>query len=321
MEQDKPGSADANEMPANSAMDGEDAVSENKTDKTEESAADSSEKLTAELDALRTENTELKDKALRMVAEMENLRRRTERDKSEFSKYAISEFARDVVGVGDNIRRAIEAVPKDAAESDPALRGLIEGIEVTERELLKALEKYQVKRFDPTGEPFNPHLHDAMTRIEVPNVPADTIVQVIHAGYMIGERVLRPAAVIVAKGGESSNKSSGSKPPKQDEDSIPPGAMKVPEDVASSRDSQEDQQPASGTRRDPQESVLGREFQSDRRRGSSGPQAGDERVTQFRRPRSHAGDQSYSEVRPQQNGQGPNKHSTLHKPVIGKAKD
>ena len=134
------------------------------------------------------------------MAEMENLRRRTERDKSEFAKYAISEFARDVVGVGDNIRRAIEAVPKESVCADPALRSLIEGIEVTERELLKVLEKFQVKRFDPLGEPFNPHLHDAMTKIDVPNVPADTVVQVIHAGYMIDERVLRPAAVIVAKG-------------------------------------------------------------------------------------------------------------------------
>lgn len=320
MEQDKRGQGETDEQAANAAPENQDAVSEAKPETVAEPVGDMTEKSTSDIDALRAENADLKDRSLRLMAEMENLRRRTERDKSEFAKYAISEFARDVVGVGDNIRRAIEAVPKDAVETDPALRGLIEGIEVTERELLKMLEKYQVKRFDPKGEPFNPHLHEAMTKIEVPNVPADTIVQVIHAGYMIGERVLRPAAVIVAKGGEGSEKPKASPAQTDEEEPIPPGAMKVPEGVASSRLSP-DVLSSKNKHSETQESVLGREFQAERRRSSPGSAGAEERVTQFRRPRSPAGDQSYTEVRPQQNGQGASKPSTLHKPVIGSTKE
>lgn len=272
-------------------------------------------KLNAELEATKAENEELKDRSLRLIAEMENLRRRTERDKSEFAKYAISEFARDVVGVGDNIRRAIEVVPKDLVATDPALGSLIEGIEVTERELLKVLEKFQVKRFDPLGEPFNPHLHDAMTKIDIPNVPADTVVQVIHAGYMIDERVLRPAAVIVAKGSTRAEPPapSGHQP---GGDPIPPGAMKVPDDVmssaASARDSAQNKQP----RPDVQQTVLGREFHAEqppeRRRPNPSGAGAEERVATLRR---RAAGESPHDARPQ-SGQGANKASTLHKPVI-----
>jgi molecular chaperone GrpE len=315
MEQEKRGSTETNEQPVNGAAENENTISETKTGTASDLPREQLEGLESSLEALRAENTDLKDKSLRLMAEMENLRRRTERDKSEFSKYAISEFARDVVGVGDNIRRAIEAVPKEAAENDPALSGLIEGIEVTERELLKILDKYQVKRFDPKGERFNPHLHEAMTRIEVPNMPADTIVQVIHAGYMIGERVLRPAAVIVAKGGGGSDKQV--KLP--EDEPIPPGAMRVPEEVVSSRLSQHGEA-SGGVRSDGQKNVLGREFRTEKRRSPSHSERPDERVTEFRRPRSAAGDQSYSEVR-QQNGHGSSKPSTLHKPVIGTTKE
>ncbi|NJM33947.1 MAG: nucleotide exchange factor GrpE [Rhodomicrobium sp.] len=279
-----------------------------------QSGSDDAASKAAELEALKAENTELKDKTLRLMAEMENLRRRTDREKSEFAKYAISEFARDVIGVGDNIRRAIEAVPKEAITADPALTSLVEGIEVTERALLKVLEKYQVKRFDPLGEPFNPHLHDAMTKIDVPNVPADTVVQVIHAGYMIDERVLRPAAVIVAKGGQNMEKPKPA--PAQSGNDVPlPGAMKVPDDIDASPDAPSVRP---NHRSEMQQNVLGRDFQNDRRRQS--PQsAPDERVAQFRRPRSAAGDQSFAELRPQQqtgNGGGV-RSSALHKPVIG----
>jgi molecular chaperone GrpE len=271
-------------------------------------------RLSAELAAMKAENEELKDRSLRLIAEMENLRRRTERDKSEFAKYAISEFARDVVGVGDNIRRAIETVPKELVATDPALGSLIEGIEVTERELLKVLERFQVKRFDPLGEPFNPHLHDAMTKIDIPNVPADTVVQVINAGYMIDERVLRPAAVIVAKGSVrpeppvSSSQQGGGDP-------IPPGAMKVPDDVVSSA---RETAPHKPPRPDVQQTVLGREFQADqpperRRQAPSGASA-EERVAPFRR--RAAGEPPHNDARPQ-NGPGANKASALHKPVIG----
>jgi molecular chaperone GrpE len=277
--------------------------------------------LNAELDALRAENQELKDRSLRLMAEMENLRRRTDRDKAEFSKYAISEFARDVLSVGDNIRRAIEAVPQDALVHDQALRVLVEGIEVTEKELIKALEKYQVKRFDPTGEPFNPHLHDAMTRVEMPNVPADTVVQVIQAGYMIAERVLRPASVIVAKEAQRAEKPDAASDESSDDadEPLPPGAMKIPDEVETPAEASA--MAAAGVRTvrvDVQQSVLGgRDIQSERRRSGSGvPNEG----APIRRPRSPAGDQSFREVRTSNTSTG-SKPSALHKPVINNKGD
>jgi molecular chaperone GrpE len=154
-----------------------------------------------QLAELKAENAELRDKLLRTMAEMENLRRRTEREKTDTQKYAISEFARDAVSIGDNLRRAIEAAQKEPIEENPALRTLLEGVEVTERELFKVFERHGITRFDPLGEKFDPHFHEAMVKVDVPGVPADIVVQVLHAGYKIADRILRPAAVIVAKGG------------------------------------------------------------------------------------------------------------------------
>ncbi|MGA9764965.1 MAG: nucleotide exchange factor GrpE [Rhodomicrobium sp.] len=150
---------------------------------------------------LKAENADLRDRLLRTMAEMENLRRRTEREKADTSKYAISEFARDAVSIGDNLRRAIEAAQKEPLDESPALRTLLEGVEVTERDLFKVFERHGITRFDPLGEKFDPHFHEAMVKVDVPGVPADMVVQVLQAGYKIADRVLRPAAVIVAKGG------------------------------------------------------------------------------------------------------------------------
>jgi molecular chaperone GrpE len=166
--------------------------------KTETGGASQLQRTLAEL---RAENTDLRDKHLRTIAEMENFRRRAEREKMDGMKYAISEFARDAVSIGDNLRRAIEAAQKESRDENPALKTLLEGVEVTERELIKVFERHGVTRFDPIGEKFDPHVHEAMIKVDVPNVPADTVVQVLQAGYKIGDRVLRPAAVIVAKGG------------------------------------------------------------------------------------------------------------------------
>jgi len=145
---------------------------------------------------------DLTDRLLRAHAEMDNLRKRTERDKEETSKYAITKFARDVLVVGDNLQRAIAAVPAGAAEQDPALKALIDGVSMTEREFLNVLDRNGVKRVEAAGEPFNPHQHQAMVEIEQPDVPAGTIVQVYQEGYALGDRILRPAMVVVAKGGE-----------------------------------------------------------------------------------------------------------------------
>ncbi|MEZ5856038.1 MAG: nucleotide exchange factor GrpE [Hyphomicrobiaceae bacterium] len=154
-----------------------------------------------ELDRLREEASELKDRLLRTHAEMENVRKRLEREKSEIAKFAISKFAKDVVGIGDNVQRAIDAVPQGAAEHDPALKSFLEGVTMIEREFVNVLERHGIKRIDPKGEPFNPHFHQAVMEMPVADVPSGTVTQVFQAGYTIEERVLRPAMVVVAKGG------------------------------------------------------------------------------------------------------------------------
>lgn len=154
------------------------------------------------LQRLNEENEMLKERALRLAAEMENLRKRTQRDVAEARSFGIANFARDMLTVSDNLQRALEAVPAEAREkAEPGLKALIEGVEMTERAMLSALERHGVKRLDPKGEKFDPHYHQAMFEVENAEVPANTVVQVVQTGYVIGERVLRPAMVGVAKGG------------------------------------------------------------------------------------------------------------------------
>jgi molecular chaperone GrpE len=139
---------------------------------------------------------------LRTLAEMENLRKRTAKEVADSKLYGVTGFARDVLDIADNLQRALDAVPAEArATADPGLTALIEGVELTERSLLNALEKHGVKRFDPQGQKFDPNFQQAMFEVPDPSVPAGTVVQVVQAGYTIGERVLRPALVGVAKGG------------------------------------------------------------------------------------------------------------------------
>ena len=153
-------------------------------------------------EALAKEAADARDRMLRTLAEMENLRKRTAREVSDARTYGISGFARDVLDIADNLQRALDAVPEEArAAADPGLKALIEGVELTERSLHNALEKNGVRKFDPAGEKFDPNVHQAMYEVPDPSVPAGTIAQVVQAGYMIGERVLRPALVGVAKGG------------------------------------------------------------------------------------------------------------------------
>jgi molecular chaperone GrpE len=154
------------------------------------------------VEALAKEAADARDKMLRTLAEMENLRKRTAREVSDARTYGISGFARDVLDIADNLQRALDAVPAEArAAADPGLKALIEGVELTERSLHNALEKNGVRKFDPAGEKFDPNVHQAMYEIPDPSVPAGTIAQVIQSGYMIGDRILRPALVGVAKGG------------------------------------------------------------------------------------------------------------------------
>lgn len=154
------------------------------------------------VEALAKEAADARDRMLRTLAEMENLRKRTAREVSDARTYGISGFARDVLDIADNLQRALDAVPEEArAAADPGLKALIEGVELTERSLHNALEKNGVRKFDPAGEKFDPNVHQAMYEVPDPSVPPGTIAQVIQAGYMIGDRVLRPALVGVAKGG------------------------------------------------------------------------------------------------------------------------
>ena len=154
------------------------------------------------LATLEAERADLKDKLLRILADMENLRRRTEREVADARAYAVTNFARDMLTVADNIRRGIESVPAEARQADEgALKSLIEGVELTERDFLKSLERHGVRRLDPQGQKFDPNLHQAMFEVPNPDVPNGTVVQVVQTGYVIGDRVLRPALVGVAKGG------------------------------------------------------------------------------------------------------------------------
>jgi len=148
---------------------------------------------------------EFKDRLLRTLAEMENLRKRTEREVTEARLYGAASFARDLLGVADNMRRALDAVsPEMRASAEAGVKALIDGVELTERELLKALEKNGVRQFSPRGEKFDPNVHQAMFEVPNPSVPAGSVVEVVQPGYMIGERVLRPAMVGVSKGGPKS---------------------------------------------------------------------------------------------------------------------
>ncbi len=146
------------------------------------------------------EAADYREKLLRTLAEMENLRKRTEREIADARAYGVAGFARDVLGVADNMHRALEAIDPALRESaDAKVKSLIEGVELTERELLKTLEKHGVKKFSPEGQKFDPNIHQAMLEMEHPELPPGHVAQVMQAGYMIGERVLRPAMVAVAK--------------------------------------------------------------------------------------------------------------------------
>jgi molecular chaperone GrpE len=155
----------------------------------------------AQVSAALEAAAEFKDRLLRTLAEMENLRKRTEREIADARVYSVSGFARDVLAVADNMHRALDTAGTELrGHADPKVKALIEGVELTERELMKVLEKYGVKKFSPEGEKFDPNMHEAMYEVPTQDLPAGHVAQVMQAGYMLGERVLRPAMVGVSKG-------------------------------------------------------------------------------------------------------------------------
>ncbi|MCG5234478.1 nucleotide exchange factor GrpE [Xanthobacter oligotrophicus] len=156
----------------------------------------------AEKQRLEAEIASMKDKFLRAFAEAENIRRRAEKEVVDAKTYGIASFARDVLNVADDLARALGTVDDEAkATADGAVKGLLEGLELTERGLVKALEKHGIRKIEPKGQKFDPNLHQAMFEVPDPSVPSGTVVQVVQSGYVIGERVLRPAMVGVARGG------------------------------------------------------------------------------------------------------------------------
>lgn len=156
----------------------------------------------AVIEKLNAENAELKDRVLRVLAEMENLRRRTEKEVADARVYGVTAFARDMLTVADNLARALESLPVEAlASADGAFKGLLEGVELTGRDLQSALGRHGVTKLEPKGEKFDPNFHQAMFEAPDESLPAGTVMQVVQSGWKIGERVLRPALVGVSKGG------------------------------------------------------------------------------------------------------------------------
>jgi len=151
---------------------------------------------------LAREAADMKDRLLRTLAEMENLRRRTDKEVADARTYGVTNFARDILAVADNMERALKALDDEIrTKADAGLKALLDGVELTERELIKVMEKHGVRRLEPAGQKFDPNLHQAMLEVPDPSVPSGTVVQVMQPGYTIGERVLRPALVGIAKGG------------------------------------------------------------------------------------------------------------------------
>jgi len=160
-----------------------------------------SEDLAARIAQLEAEVASANEKLLRAMAETENTRRRLEQAAEDRGKFAVNGFAKDVLPVADNLRRALDSLPENAKETDPLAAKLIEGVELTERSFLSALERHGIKKVDSLGQLANPHLHQVMMEVEDPSHAAGTIVLEMQAGYTLHGRLLREAMVGVAKGG------------------------------------------------------------------------------------------------------------------------
>lgn len=160
-------------------------------------------------DTRDSEIADLKDRLLRTMAEMENLRKRAERDRKDASQYAITGFARDLLDVADNLRRALDSIPADSLKAHEDMKPFIEGVEMTERSLLSAFERNGIERFNPEGEKFDHNFHEAMFEAPTTEHPNGMVIQVVQPGYKIKDRLLRPARVGVARNTEAAKPSEG----------------------------------------------------------------------------------------------------------------
>ena len=181
--------------------------------------APSIESLQRQLADKEAEVGELKDQLLRTLAEAENVRRRAERDRQDAAKYAAAPFARDLLAVADNLARAIESLKQEAGQDDK-LASLLAGVELTQKDLQSAFERHNISKVDPLGERLDPHRHEAMFEVPHDSEPSGTVVQVVEPGYLLHDRLLRPARVGVAKAspqakpadGESADDDAGDEP-------------------------------------------------------------------------------------------------------------
>ncbi|MBB5754084.1 nucleotide exchange factor GrpE [Prosthecomicrobium pneumaticum] len=189
---------------------------ETKTPEAERDASAGAAAAETDRGRLEAEIAELKDRLLRAAAEMENLRRRSEREIADTRQYAVSGFARDMLNVADNLRRALSSVPEGLPEGSADPIGLfVEGVALTERELAKVLSKFGIREIEAKGKKFDPNLHQAMFEVPDPELPSGTVVEVVQAGYTLGERTLRPAMVGVSKGGAKPAKDPVKDAPKE----------------------------------------------------------------------------------------------------------
>lgn len=183
-----------------------------------------------DVETLQAEVADLNDKLLRALAETENIRRRAERDKGDASKYAIASFAREMLSVGDNLRRALGTVEADVRKEHAVIEQLMVGLEMTDREIQNTFERFGIKDIEAMGEKFDHNLHEAMFEIDDPSKPAGTVVQVVETGYVLKDRLLRPAKVGVSKGGPA--------PAKNGPTEAVPAADAAPEDASDQKEGQ-----------------------------------------------------------------------------------
>jgi molecular chaperone GrpE len=167
------------------------------------------ENLETRLVQLESEVARYKDQALRALAEAENTRRRTQREIEDNSKYANTNLARDILPLADNLRRALDTLTPEERAADEKLEKFAQGIELVEREFLATIDRHHVKRVDPLGQPFDHNLHQAVAQVDAPDKPAGVVVQVLQPGYTIHGRLLRPAMVVVSKGGPANAAGAG----------------------------------------------------------------------------------------------------------------
>jgi molecular chaperone GrpE len=192
--------------PQNEKLSQTDGDLENATAADTAPAQGDAERDAAAVQALIAENATLKDKLLRTLAEMENLRRRTEKEVADAKSYGVTSLARDMLTFADNLRRALDNVPAEVREAaDNALKAFVEGIELTERDFLSRLTRHGVRKLEPKGQKFDPNFHEALYEAHDESVPSGTVAHVVEEGFAIGDRVLRPAKVGVAKGGAKAN--------------------------------------------------------------------------------------------------------------------